>query len=45
MAVLPEEICHALKHSADSLFLLCLADQDALSGQVIGNGLVFAFPE
>ena len=45
MAVLPEEVCYALKNMADPLFLLSLADQYALSGQVIGNGLVFALLE
>lgn len=45
MTVLPEEICHALKNTADPLFFLCLANQHSSSGQVIGNRLVLPLLE
>ena len=44
MAVLPEELGNALKDRCDPLFLPGLTYEYAASGQVIGNGLILAFP-
>ncbi len=45
MAALPEEGCHALKNLGNALFLLILANKDALPGEIIGNGLVLSLLE
>ena len=39
---LSEEGCDRFKNAADPLFFVCRTNQHALSGQVIGNGLVLA---
>lgn len=43
MAVLAKERCHALENWGKALFLVCLANQHTVTGQVIGNRLVLAF--
>ncbi len=45
MAVLPEEGCHALKNTADPLFLLGLTNQHTPAWQIVGNGLVLSLLE
>src|SRR6266566_6941849 len=44
MAVLPEKRGYTVKNTADPLFVVCLTNQHPPSGEVIGNGLVLAFP-
>lgn len=43
MTPLPEVVCYALKNRGDPLFPVCLTDEHAASGEVIGNRLVPAF--
>ena len=45
MPVLSKERCYIVKNMADPLFFVCVTNQHAPSGQVIGNGLVLAFLE
>jgi hypothetical protein len=42
MTVLAKERCHAFENWGKALFLVCLANQHTVTGQVIGNRLVSA---
>ncbi len=38
-----KELCNPLKKTADLLCFVCLANQHAACGEIVGNGLVLAF--